>query len=223
MAPAPSRGGAGGAVVVQRAACVSPVLLLFSGHGSEPGLGWRGAPLDRLLRCGALGAVALGRRFLSLSPGTGGPHEAAAQLCSARHGLHTQPQTHRAAAQWGNGGSRAVALHWFGTGGVWDYAAQSHSAGHAALWRDPPGQWQRCGARCDGVWSDGLCAGKEKHEKAKTTKGESVYSNGAKEPTMEGVNFKSVKFVVKEESRIPSGSGSYMILRPFCTLVCKTQ
>ncbi|KTG44099.1 hypothetical protein cypCar_00008031 [Cyprinus carpio] len=72
MASVPCRGGAGAAVVVQRAACVSPVLLLFSGHGSEPGLGRRGAPRNSLLYPRALGAVALGCRFYSLSPGSGG-------------------------------------------------------------------------------------------------------------------------------------------------------
>lgn len=188
MAPAPSRGGPGGAVVVQKATRLSCVLLLFSGHGSEPGLGWRGAPLHRLFRCWALGTVALGRRVYSLSPGTGGPHEAAAQLCCARHGLYTQPQTHRAAAEWRNGRSRAVALHWPGAGGLWDYASQSHQVRHAAFWCDSPGQWGRCGARCDGIWSDSLCAGEEKCEKAKATKGKSVYSDGTKGPSMEGFN-----------------------------------
>ncbi len=180
MAPAPSRGAAGGAVVVQRAACVSPVLLLFSGHGSEPGLSRRGAPPTASSAAGpsVLWRLGVGSTLCLLALVV-----LMKQLLSSAvqdMGLHSQPQTHRAAAQWRNGGSCAVVLHWVGTGGVWDYAAQSHSAGHAALWRDPPGQWQRCGARCDGIWSDGLCAGKEKHEKAKTTKGESVYSNGAK-------------------------------------------
>lgn len=199
MATASSCGGAGGAVVVQRAPRVHPVLLLFCGYGYGTGLGWRWASLYCLLGRGALRAVASGSWFDALPLGPGGPPEAAAQLCCARHGLHTQPKTHRAAADWRNCGSIAVSLRWLRTGHLWDYAALSQPVRHAFFWGGSPGHWGHCGAGCDGVWGGGLCAGKEKHKDAKKkTEDESLYSDGVEEQTVEGFSLKSVKFVVSK-------------------------
>lgn len=167
MATTSGRGGTGGAVVVQRATCVFPVLLLFGGYGSGPGHGWRGSAFYSLLRCGILGSVAFGCRFNALPPGSGGPHEAAAQFCCTGHGMRTQPETHRPAADRRNCGSLAVAFHWLGTADLWDHAARSQPVRYVSFWDDPLGQWGCGGARCDGVWSGGLCGGKEKHKKTK--------------------------------------------------------